>query len=471
MPRTSAVDLPGCPPFRALCCDNLGYVKVVEVASEKGVPQVVTRWGREPTLCTSFGQEGFALARKNGTVEVLNPASGVRLTQIGVPTTTGTATEASNGKREDATDAICGLHLFKKTGIWGTAVLTCTEQGVVAIQRISCQDDDEDMGVSAGGDEDMGVSTSNQSGSDAMVWSVTDSGCILCLRVDGSERYAVFGGKGVDVSMWDLEKRTRIWSAKNPRRDNLGLIAPAYVTALAFLSDKDHRKFVVGTGHHQIRLYDIGAQRRPMMMFDYGESPIKTIAPDGDGYMVYVGSGSGDLACFDMRTGQNVGGFKGKIAGSVRSVVRHPTLPIVASCGLDRYLRIHHAKTRQLLAMVFLKQQLLSVVFDTSALPVPSAPTSADKEISKLSDQKPAVKTPAHGDNTPFDMKPAGEAVVTGKEVKTEKKKRSREEVDDSPRPSGNGMKSKKTKAKIKNKQDKSPKRPRKLKSSGPRCL
>ena len=94
--------------------------------------------------------------------------------------------------------------------------------------------------------------------------------------------------KGVDVSMWDLEKRTRIWSAKNvsyltvarmscicfccrrfsavcflchpkiwwvrlqPRRDNLGLIAPAYVTALAFLSDKDHRKFVVGTGHHQV---------------------------------------------------------------------------------------------------------------------------------------------------------------------------------------------------------------------------
>ena len=41
-----------------------------------------------------------------------------------------------------------------------------------------------------------------------------------------------------------------------------------------------------------------------MMMFDYGESPIKTIAPDGDGYMVYVGSGSGDLACFDMRTGK-----------------------------------------------------------------------------------------------------------------------------------------------------------------------
>lgn len=53
----------------------------------------------------------------------------------------------------------------------------------------------------------------------------------------------------------------------------------------------------------QIRLYDTGAQRRPMLMFDYGESPIKSIAPGGDGNTVYVGSGSGDLACFDMRTG------------------------------------------------------------------------------------------------------------------------------------------------------------------------
>lgn len=41
------------------------------------------------------------------------------------------------------------------------------------------------------------------------------------------------------------------------------------------------------------------------MMFDYGESPIKSIAPDGDGHTVYVGTGSGDLGCFDMRTGKH----------------------------------------------------------------------------------------------------------------------------------------------------------------------
>uniref|UniRef100_A0A7I4AKR3 Ribosome biogenesis protein NSA1 n=1 Tax=Physcomitrium patens TaxID=3218 RepID=A0A7I4AKR3_PHYPA len=424
---------------------------VVEVASDKGMPQVVARWGRDPVACSAYGEEGFALARKSGRVEVLNPVNGVRLAEVVVPTS---ISERVNGNREDASDAVCGLHLFKKNSIWGTAVLTCTEQGVAAIQRISFPADDEDMGVSNDGDEDMGVSTSSQVSSDAIVWSVADSGSVCCLRVDGSERYAIFGGKGVEVSMWDLEKRTRIWSAKNPRRDNLGLIAPAFVTALAFLSVKDHRKFVVGTGHHQIRLYDTGAQRRPMLMFDYGESPIKSIAPGGDGNTVYVGSGSGDLACFDMRTGQNVGGFKGKISGSVRSVVLHPTLPIVASCGLDRYLRIHHSRTRQLLSMLFLKQQLISVVFDTSAdKSVPPTSGSSNKENSNAAEAKPASKT------------------GTEKEGRTDKKKRSREELKDFAVPSQNLVKIKKKSAVVPNietKQEKSSRKVRKSKGSGP---
>jgi ribosome biogenesis protein NSA1 len=88
-----------------------------------------------------------------------------------------------------------------------------------------------------------------------------------------------------------------------PRRDNLGLIAPAYVTSLTFLSNEDHRKLVVGTGHHQVRLYDVGGQRRPVLAFNFGESPIRALAADADGYSVYVGTGAGDLACFDMRTG------------------------------------------------------------------------------------------------------------------------------------------------------------------------
>jgi len=72
------------------------------------------------------------------------------------------------------------------------------------------------------------------------------------------------------------------------------------------------------------------------------------------------------LASFDTRTGKLLGSFKGKCSGSIRSIARHPELPVVASCGLDRYLRIWNTKTRELLAAAFLKQQLTSVVIDSN---------------------------------------------------------------------------------------------------------
>lgn len=53
----------------------------------------------------------------------------------------------------------------------------------------------------------------------------------------------------------------------------------------------------------QVRLYDISAQRRPVISIDFREAPIRAVAEDLDGWTVYVGNGSGDLASFDMRTG------------------------------------------------------------------------------------------------------------------------------------------------------------------------
>jgi ribosome biogenesis protein NSA1 len=38
---------------------------------------------------------------------------------------------------------------------------------------------------------------------------------------------------------------------------------------------------------------------------------------------------------------------------------------VIASCGLDRYLRVYDVKTRQLISAVFLKQHLTGLVFDS----------------------------------------------------------------------------------------------------------
>lgn len=53
----------------------------------------------------------------------------------------------------------------------------------------------------------------------------------------------------------------------------------------------------------QVRLYDTASQRRPVVSVDFRESPIKAVAADPNGHDVYIGTGTGDLASFDMRTG------------------------------------------------------------------------------------------------------------------------------------------------------------------------
>lgn len=53
-----------------------------------------------------------------------------------------------------------------------------------------------------------------------------------------------------------------------------------------------------------MRLYDISAQRRPVVSFDFRETPIKAVAEDVDGHTIYIGNGSGDLASIDIRTGK-----------------------------------------------------------------------------------------------------------------------------------------------------------------------
>nr|XP_009405180.1 PREDICTED: WD repeat-containing protein DDB_G0290555-like [Musa acuminata subsp. malaccensis] len=355
MPRTSALECPGCPPLRALTTDVLGLVKVVEAHGKTGIPKVVETWGQPDAsscvLAASYSDRKtdplLAVARKNGLVECLNPINGEALgiTKIDQPL-------SLDGSLND--DRVVGLHLFKTKGIdvpsRSVSLLTCLEKGNACLRSIPVSDAPE-----------------NSTTASHITWNVCSSGKIICSSVDKSENYALFGGKGIELNMWDLGKCSKIWSAKSPPSNRLGIFSPTWFTAATFLSEDDHRKVVAGTNNlnHQVRLYDTSAQRRPVISVDFRDSPIKAVCEDLDGYTVYVGNGSGDLASFDMRTGKLMGCFIGKCSGSIRSIARHPEFPVIASCGLDSYLRVWDAKTRQLLSAVFLKQHLTNVVIDS----------------------------------------------------------------------------------------------------------
>ncbi|KAG2693913.1 hypothetical protein I3843_08G112600 [Carya illinoinensis] len=354
MPRTTTLECPGCPPLRAVTFDALGLIKVIEAHGKQGaVPKVVERWGEpDSSKCVVAASivdrkidPLLAVARKTGMIEVLSPISGDLRFMV------SNVDDASLRPEEDA---VVGLHLFATQKSESTsrscALLSCTTKGNTSMRSIQVPDSPE-------GSASIGSSRT---------WSVCASGNISCSKVDGSENYALFGGKGVEVNVWDLENCAKIWTAKSPPKNNLGIFTPTWFTAATFLSKDDHRKIVAGTNSHQVRLYDISAQRRPVISFDFRETPIKAVAEDLNGYTVYIGNGSGDLASVDMRTGKLLGCFLGKCSGSIRSIARHPDFPLIASCGLDSYVRFWDVKTRQLLSAVFLKQHLTNVVFDSN---------------------------------------------------------------------------------------------------------
>ncbi|KAK1361762.1 hypothetical protein POM88_046236 [Heracleum sosnowskyi] len=87
-----------------------------------------------------------------------------------------------------------------------------------------------------------------------LTWTVCGSGDVLCSKVDENENYALFGGKRVEVNVWDLEKRTKIWTAKSPPKNNLDIFTPTWFTSATFLNKDDHRKLVTGTNQHQLHL-------------------------------------------------------------------------------------------------------------------------------------------------------------------------------------------------------------------------
>ena len=52
-----------------------------------------------------------------------------------------------------------------------------------------------------------------------------------------------------------------------------------------------------------------------------------------------------------LTLGKNLGSYK-SFSGSINDIQCHKTEPLVVSCGLDRFLRIHHVDTRQLVDKV-----------------------------------------------------------------------------------------------------------------------
>lgn len=190
---------------------------------------------------------------------------------------------------------------------------------------------------------------------------------VECAEVGPSSATLAVGGKGLELSLWDLETHRNTWHAKNPKPNSLGLVEEKWVTALTHTSQLSPAVVAVGTSSGRIHLFDTSAQRRPVASWEAAESPVKGLLPAGadvaDGTALVFASADGALGLADVRQGRLLGKLKGGSGGSIRGMARHPHLPLLATYGFDRYLRVHDLKTRDLKGQIFLKSVGTAVTF------------------------------------------------------------------------------------------------------------
>ncbi|XP_067943635.1 WD repeat-containing protein 74-like isoform X1 [Watersipora subatra] len=185
---------------------------------------------------------------------------------------------------------------------------------------------------------------------------------ISCMREDPANNYCVStGGKENGLKIFDLNRPEvgAIFKAKNVRDDWLDLRVPVWVTAIGHLPRPSLSLVLATTGYHQIRVYDpLANRRRPLIDMEWGEQPITSLCvnPRND-RQVMVGNTIGEQGLMDLRSMKCLGKYKGG-AGAIRSIQCHPTLPVVVSCGLDRYVRVHDMQSRLLTQKFYMKSRL-----------------------------------------------------------------------------------------------------------------
>ncbi|RMB90518.1 hypothetical protein DUI87_33119 [Hirundo rustica rustica] len=229
------------------------------------------------------------------------------------------------------------------------------------------------------------------------------------MRQDPTRPHVVgTGGKENGLKVWDLQRPGEpLFRAKNVRNDWLDLRVPVWERDLRFLPGS--QRIVTCTGHGQVRLYDPSTpRRRPVLDAAVGEAPLTALAlPAGDtpispspARWSWAAPG-GDVAVIDLRKGRVLRALKG-FAGGVRGLQCHPRLPLVASVGLDRFLRLHELRDGRLRSKVYLKSRLTCLLLNThldweAQEEPPPQKEAKEQEEDELWDALESVPTPRKG--------------------------------------------------------------------------
>ncbi|VDN07534.1 unnamed protein product [Thelazia callipaeda] len=178
---------------------------------------------------------------------------------------------------------------------------------------------------------------------------------VMVPNCEREEQYAT-GGKENPLKVWDVEKGERIFLAKNVRPDEFQLRVPVWVNGIRFIPKS--QSIVTVTGEHQIRLYDPRTQRRPIKEMEWAEEPLTAMSLCRNDMQLVVGNSRGDMGLFDLRNKIHmVCKYKG-FAGCISGIDAHQSADYIASCSLDRFVRLHDLSSKKLIQKVYCKARL-----------------------------------------------------------------------------------------------------------------
>ncbi|KAL6742663.1 hypothetical protein Aduo_015792 [Ancylostoma duodenale] len=198
----------------------------------------------------------------------------------------------------------------------------------------------------------------SESGDSCRDW---EAGCgVKVMRGSNPRKEILTGGLKHLIKTWDVETGKRVWSARNMPLDFLGLEVPIMCTDARYVDESG--VIVEATKLHEMRLYDPRAQRRPVKKIPFMDVPITAVSRCYKDNHVLAANSIGEMGLFDLRSKIHpVCKYKGQ-AGAIRSIDAHPTAPYVATCGIDRFARVHDIDTKKLAHKVYCKTRLNRVL-------------------------------------------------------------------------------------------------------------
>jgi len=340
------------PVVSVLVGDELGYIR--RCAEARDETRDANANANANNLFTVIGKFG-ALDRASSVMK-LSPASCARDASDEARTEARqTVVATRRGGRVDVVDARSGCERYKSARCAEDVVHafgTITERGTMEIVCVSANGGVETHGVGKDGDwRRRGAFATGEN--------------VAAADHDGALGRLVLGGKGFgnDVAVYDCREGRRVYKAKPPPANWLNYRAPPWVSATCFASQSECVRFFVGTGEHRFRHYDTREAKRAVLELDLGEGVITSVASSADGLEAYVANSRGLFEVVDLRAGRTRGKFRGN-SGSIRQIAVHPDGTYVACAGLDQYVRVYDAKSRQTVASAYAKQALTSIVFD-----------------------------------------------------------------------------------------------------------